>query len=69
MKKDGKIAKKLNFSLARKMTSPVKNAVVSTADGAERKNLKELDGWIEQLYRCEQLNEGQVKMLCDKVIL
>lgn len=28
---------------------------------------KELDQWIEQLYECKQLSEGQVKTLCEKV--
>lgn len=27
---------------------------------------KELDGWIEQLMECKQLNESQVRQLCDK---
>lgn len=26
----------------------------------------ELDGWIEQLKRCEYLNEIEVKTLCEK---
>lgn len=26
----------------------------------------ELDGWIEQLKRCEYLNEAEVKVLCDR---
>lgn len=28
---------------------------------------KELDGWIEQLNECKQLEENQVKQLCEKV--
>ena len=27
---------------------------------------KELDGWVEQLMECKQLNESQVRQLCDK---
>ena len=30
---------------------------------------KELDQWIEQLEQCKQLEERQVKILCEKVIL
>ena len=28
---------------------------------------KELDKWIEQLEQCKQLEESQVKILCEKV--
>ena len=28
---------------------------------------KELDQWIASLEECKQLEEGQVKVLCDKV--
>lgn len=28
---------------------------------------KELDQWIEQLEQCKQLDERQVKILCEKV--
>ena len=35
----------------------------------ERTRLKELDHWIEQLTLCKQLSEGQVKSLCEKVLL
>jgi len=31
-----------------------------------REFLKDIDGWIEQLYDCKQLSEAQVKVLCDK---
>lgn len=30
-------------------------------------NAKELDAWIEQLNECKQLEENQVKQLCEKV--
>lgn len=30
---------------------------------------KELDQWIEQLNDCKQLNESQVRTLCEKVSL
>ena len=30
---------------------------------------KELDQWIERLEDCKQLEESQVKILCDKVNL
>ena len=33
----------------------------------EKAQLKELDGWIEQLMECKQLGENQVKTLCEKV--
>lgn len=33
-----------------------------------RSEVKELDGWIEQLYNCQQLSEAHVKSLCDRVI-
>lgn len=33
---------------------------------AMRAELKELDGWIEQLYDCKQLSEQQVKQLCER---
>jgi len=32
----------------------------------EKTNLKELDGWVEQLMECKQLSENQVKTLCEK---
>ncbi|CAG0886642.1 unnamed protein product [Darwinula stevensoni] len=32
----------------------------------DKSSLKELDQWIEQLNKCEQLPENQVKTLCDK---
>lgn len=28
---------------------------------------KELDQWIEQAYKCKQLDENQIKILCEKV--
>ena len=28
---------------------------------------KELDQWVEQLNECKQLNENQVRTLCEKV--
>ncbi|KAM7540381.1 hypothetical protein Aperf_G00000046223 [Anoplocephala perfoliata] len=31
-----------------------------------RSEVKELDGWIEQLYNCQQLSEAHVKSLCDR---
>lgn len=27
----------------------------------------ELEGWIEQLMKCQKLSEAQIKMLCEKV--
>lgn len=33
----------------------------------EKSFTKELDQWIEQLNKCKQLSEGQVKTLCEKV--
>lgn len=33
----------------------------------EKSVLKELDQWIEQLNDCKQLQESQVKTLCEKV--
>lgn len=50
-------------------TMPVAAAAASAGDAGQRAQLKELDQWIEQLYRCEQLSENQVKILCDKVKL
>jgi hypothetical protein len=41
----------------------------STMDASEKNQLKELDGWIEQLMDCKQLPETNVKTLCEKVIL
>lgn len=32
-----------------------------------RSFFKDLDGWIEQLKQCKPLEEGQVKLLCEKV--
>jgi len=32
-----------------------------------RSSLKELDRWVAHLMQCEQLPEGQVKTLCEKV--
>jgi hypothetical protein len=37
-------------------------------DPSEKNQLKELDGWIEQLMDCKQLSETNVKTLCEKVI-
>ena len=31
-----------------------------------RSTAKELDQWVEQLSQCQQLNENQVKTLCEK---
>lgn len=28
---------------------------------------KEVDGWIEQLKQCKQLEENSIKILCEKV--
>ena len=37
------------------------------ADGDnQKKDFKDLDGWIEQLMECKQLSENQVKILCEK---
>ena len=36
-------------------------------DPTEKTQLKELDGWIEQLMDCKQLPEPNVKTLCEKV--
>ena len=36
-------------------------------DSSEKSQLKELDGWIEQLMECKQLQENYVKTLCEKV--
>ena len=33
----------------------------------DKASLKELDQWIEQLMQCQQLQENQVKTLCEKV--
>ncbi|VDN40690.1 unnamed protein product [Gongylonema pulchrum] len=41
-------------------------APAAAGDASQRSQMKELDQWIEQLYRCEQLTESQVKVLCDK---
>ena len=30
----------------------------------DRKNFKDLDGWIEQLMECKQLSENQVSFKC-----
>lgn len=35
----------------------------------DRTAAKELDQWIEQLNECKQLNENQVKTLCEKVCM
>ena len=40
---------------------------MSTIEASEKTNLKELDGWIEQLMDCKQLAETHVKTLCEKV--
>ena len=37
------------------------------ASADEKALIKELDGWIEQLYLKKQLAENQVKTLCEKV--
>ena len=36
-------------------------------DASEKSYLKELDGWVEQLMECKQLQENHVKTLCEKV--
>ena len=36
-------------------------------DPSEKTYLKELDGWVEQLMECKQLQENHVKTLCEKV--
>jgi len=33
----------------------------------DRSFLKEIDGWVSYLMQCQQLPEGQVKALCEKV--
>jgi len=33
----------------------------------DRSSLKELDRWVARLMQCQQLPEGQVKILCEKV--
>jgi len=33
----------------------------------DRASLKELDRWVSYLMQCQQLPEGQVKTLCEKV--
>ena len=33
----------------------------------DKATAKELDSWVEQLKECKQLQESQVKTLCDKV--
>ena len=38
-------------------------------DPSEKTYLKELDGWVEQLMECKQLQENHVKTLCEKVNL
>jgi len=35
-------------------------------DPSEKSYLKELDGWVEQLMECKQLQENHVKTLCEK---
>ncbi len=40
---------------------------MSMGDASEKTQLKELDGWIEQLMECKQLAETHVKTLCEKV--
>lgn len=37
-------------------------------DPNEKMYLKELDGWIEQLMECKQLQENHVKILCEKAL-
>lgn len=37
------------------------------SDTSNYSSTKDLDNWVEQLYECHQLNENQVKILCDKV--
>ncbi len=36
-------------------------------ESGDKGQLKELDGWIEQLMDCKQLAENNVKTLCEKV--
>lgn len=36
-------------------------------ESGDKNQLKELDGWIEQLMECKQLQENHVKTLCEKV--
>ena len=36
-------------------------------DPSEKSYLKELDGWVEQLMECKELQENHVKTLCEKV--
>ncbi len=36
-------------------------------DKEQSNAMKDLDGWIEQLNECKQLQENQVKQLCEKV--
>ncbi len=38
----------------------------AAVQGVSNVSIKDLDSWIEQLYRCEPLPEPQVKQLCDK---
>lgn len=49
------------------MTTSGGGASSTSVDTFDRPMLKEVDQWIEQLYECKQLTEGQVKTLCDKV--
>ncbi|CAJ0558065.1 unnamed protein product, partial [Mesorhabditis spiculigera] len=40
---------------------------MSAGDTAQDKGfIKDLDGWVEQLYECKQLTELNVKQLCEK---
>lgn len=33
----------------------------------EAPSVSTLDGWVEQLYKCQQLKEEEVHKLCEKV--
>ena len=39
---------------------------VDTQQSVSTATIKDVDGWIEQLYRCEPLSESNVRALCDK---
>ena len=34
-------------------------------ESVDKKNFKDLDGWIEQLMECKQLSENQVEKMID----
>merc|ERR1712110_576843 len=47
-------------------TSPDTKMDVDSQQSVATATIKDIDGWIEQLYRCEPLSESNVRALCDK---